>query len=63
MLCKIYLPPGLRDVISLKMAMASPVLVVAMLAFFTTWSLNASAGSAPSSPACSVAERVKMLMD
>ena len=36
------------------MAIASPVLVVAMFAFFTTWSLKASAGSAPSS-ACSVA--------
>merc|ERR1719470_95833 len=57
-----YLPLGLRDVISLKMAMASPVLVVAMFAFFTTWSLKASAGSAPSS-ACSVAGMWKRISD
>ena len=40
-----YMPLGEREWISRKMAMASPVLVVAILAFFTTWSLKASAGS------------------
>ena len=32
-----YLPLGHNDVISLKMAIGAPVLVVPMLAFFITW--------------------------